>query len=591
MKKRLTIGVIAIECYSKYQAELYKGIIAQAFKASCNVIFISALHRYPHIYNEHTVYDKKIYDLILADKFDGFIYDREAFYHKELTSYIDKLCQKIKKPIIVLENNNNNTNFKTLKLDEHEAFEKITDHMIEHHNCKKIYFLTGPKNQEISIKRLNGYISSMKKHNLYIDDSYCIYGDFYKDAAVNLARQIADNQISKPDAILCANDHSAAFLCSELIHQGIKVPEDIAVTGYDGYENNLCQEVEITTYKRENFRYGAEAFRQIYRMITGSPCGSILYKRDNLIIRKSCGCITPTQLTPKEKRQNTVDKNFENKLLYSDMLTDVCDSNSIEELMLNIGLYAYMINNVHNVLICLSEDYENALKGDLQPKLTLDNTKNMKVFLDRTFTLIRECDDKTFSVNDILPDKYTDLRFPIAYYITPLHFNKNYFGYAALSFGKNPESFKRNYLHWIRYINVSLQKLMEMKIMQNKLNKFFDPDNDFGRQNPHIKKLSALRQRMIDNPEYEWKVEDMAGELFLSRSYLQKLYKDCFGKGIIEELIDFRIEKSVNLLKNTDKSINDIATECGYTSYSYFSKQFKSIKSISPAEYRKKLIM
>ena len=127
--------------------------------------------------------------------------------------------------------------------------------------------------------------------------------------------------------------------------------------------------------------------------------------------------------------------------------------------------------------------------------------------------------------------------------------------------------------------------------MQNKLNKFFDPDNDFCRQNPHIKKLGALRQRMIDNPEYEWKVEDMAGELFLSRSYLQKLYKDCFGKGIIEELIDFRIEKSVNLLKNTDKSINDIATECGYTSYSYFSKQFKSIKSISPAEYRKKLIM
>ena len=92
---------------------------------------------------------------------------------------------------------------------------------------------------------------------------------------------------------------------------------------------------------------------------------------------------------------------------------------------------------------------------------------------------------------------------------------------------------------------------------------------------------------MINNPEYEWKIEDIASDLFLSRSYLQKLYKDCFYKGIIEDLIDFRVEKASDMLINTDKTINDIALECGYTSYSYFSKQFKTIKNISPAEYRK----
>lgn len=586
MKKRLTIGVITVECYSKYETELYKGIISQAFKASCNVIFITSLHRYLYPSTEHTFQEKKIYDIILADKFDGFIYDREAFYHDEVITYIDKLCEKSKKPVLVLGTNKNKF-FENIYLDEHDAFEKITDHMIEKHGYKKIYCLTGPKENIASAERLNGYMSSMKKHGLHFDDSYYFYGDFFKDAAVELAHKITEKKISRPDAIVCANDHSAAFLCSELIHKGIRVPEDIAITGYDGFEKNLCREVEITTYRRENFRYGAEAFRHIYRTLTGNICSHIPNKRNNLIIGNSCGCTDISKPDSAQRHSMTVSETLETKHLYSDMPIEVCDSESLEELMLNIGMHAYLINKVNNILICLSEDFEKILKEDTQRELTLNNSTNMKIFLNRSYNKIKESTKTTFKLNDILPDEFINQKFPVAYYLTPLHFNKNHFGYAALSFGKRPESFEKLYLHWIRYVNISLHKLMETTILKNMINKLSSPEQKTIRQNPHIKKLEILRQKMINNPEYEWKIEDIASDLFLSRSYLQKLYKDCFDKGIIEDLIDFRVEKASDMLINTDKTINDIALECGYTSYSYFSKQFKTIKNISPAEYRK----
>ena len=127
----------------------------------------------------------------------------------------------------------------------------------------------------------------------------------------------------------------------------------------------------------------------------------------------------------------------------------------------------------------------------------------MKIFLDRSYNKIKESTKSTFKLNDILPDEFINKKFPVAYYLTPLHFNKNHFGYAALSFGKRPESFEKLYLHWIRYVNISLHKLMETTILKNMINKLSSPEQKTIRQNPHIKKLEILRQKMINNPEYE----------------------------------------------------------------------------------------
>lgn len=90
----------------------------------------------------------------------------------------------------------------------------------------------------------------------------------------------------------------------------------------------------------------------------------------------------------------------------------------------------------------------------------------------------------------------------------------------------------------------------------------------------------------MKNPELSWNIKDIASELYLSKSYLQKIYKLYFGKSIIEEMISFRLEKSKELLLKSNMTITDIAKECGYSSYNYFVRQFKAAEKISPTEFR-----
>ena len=61
-----------------------------------------------------------------------------------------------------------------------QTFELIVEHMIQVHGYKKIYCLTGPKKFIQSVERLEAYCYVMQRHDLYYDESYYAYGDFWR---------------------------------------------------------------------------------------------------------------------------------------------------------------------------------------------------------------------------------------------------------------------------------------------------------------------------------------------------------------------------------------------------------------------------
>ena len=100
---------------------------------------------------------------------------------------------------------------------------------------------------------------------------------------------------------------------------------------------------------------------------------------------------------------------------------------------------------------------------------------------------------------------------------------------------------------------------------------------------------AEILNRLVDimkNPEMNWNISEIADKLFISKSYLQKIYKSTFGKSIIEELIQFRLDKAREMLLNTELTVSEIAHECGYSTYNYFVRQFKAAENISPSDYR-----
>lgn len=81
-------------------------------------------------------------------------------------------------------------------------------------------------------------------------------------------------------------------------------------------------------------------------------------------------------------------------------------------------------------------------------------------------------------------------------------------------------------------------------------------------------------------------VEQVADHFFLSRHYISHVFKKTTGSGIMEYVISRRINHAQTLLSETDMPIGKIAQECGYTDFTWFSRQFRHIVGQTPSRFR-----
>ncbi len=81
-------------------------------------------------------------------------------------------------------------------------------------------------------------------------------------------------------------------------------------------------------------------------------------------------------------------------------------------------------------------------------------------------------------------------------------------------------------------------------------------------------------------------VEQMAKELYFSRTYLATKFKAETGKTLTDFILSSKVEEAKRLLRYTDKSISNIAFYLGFSSQSHFSNVFSKYTNTSPNEYR-----
>jgi len=85
-------------------------------------------------------------------------------------------------------------------------------------------------------------------------------------------------------------------------------------------------------------------------------------------------------------------------------------------------------------------------------------------------------------------------------------------------------------------------------------------------------------------------LDDIAGHVGLSRSECCRYFKSQTGQTLFEYLIQYRINKSLDILANTDTPVAQIAQAVGFSSQSYYTDRFKGIIGMTPTEYRKRFL-
>lgn len=561
MKKRLTIGVLTTECYRESISETMQGITAQAFRCGCNVVFLTSLNNFLSPIHERTRLEAELFKLAFSGDLDGFIYDRNYFYSLEIADTIDDILKRSQKPVMLLDGKED-LYFDNTVAHDYEDFERIAEHLINVHGYRNIYCLTGIKGRPQSEERLQAYRAVMKKYGLRCDKSRYSYGDFWTEAPVRLAEKILSGETEKPDAVMCANDVMAQTLIETLQKGGLDVPGDIAVTGFDGYDHERND--FLTTFRKADRRLGAEAVRRLYALMTGKSCKRISDRNDGMLIGESCGC-APIRSRQDRDRRHKMEEIYRERFTYSDMLFDMLAAGSQKELMNVLDGYVRLIYNYKRFRVFLT-DGAFGVNAKMRERLYVDTSGEQKAY------------PKAFSADKLPSVLFGEHKYPAAYFLTLIHDSKNIYGVTALSYGNKEMTYSDVYIGFMNIIGASLSQV----------GRAADADKASEPGGMLYDRLKDLREKMMSDPEKQWSIEKLCGEVYVSRSYLQRMYKRYFGKSIFEELIEFRISKAKRLLTETDRPIMQLSEECGYSSYNHFVRQFKESEDISPSEYRKK---
>jgi LacI family transcriptional regulator len=164
------------------------------------------------------------------------------------------------------------TGFASVETEDLRASANMTQHLIEQGH-RRIAFFAGPAASPAAQERLEGYRRALRDAHVEPDDRLVfVAGNSIEDGQKTALQML--NEEAHPTAIQGFNDLVAIGAASVLLNQGVKIPQDISVTGFG---NTLLAEhfrVPLTTMRQPKFRLGVAAMEMMVKLLRGDPAES-----------------------------------------------------------------------------------------------------------------------------------------------------------------------------------------------------------------------------------------------------------------------------------------------------------------------------
>lgn len=456
MKKFKKIAVITAEVFNEYHNKILLGITEQCASLGYDVHVITMSFNLNNQSLGQTG-EENIFTLINSEAIDGIIFACGNFASTTFLESLEIKLIEMHIPVVAIDCET--MVCETLNASDTELFEQITDHFIECHNCTEIMCLTGMEGVPQTHTRLQGYINSLEKHDLPVDDELIVYGDFWKNSARKLSTEFVSGMRKLPQAIVCANDIMAIELCNSLVANGIRVPEDVLISGYDASQEGSENTPSITSLMPLNRDLGARAVCALHKKITGFDVELAVKEEGYIVTGQSCGCGENfVKQVEKHESYNQNIRHYADLYKTSNMIESLLEAENLDELLLRINNFRYIVNGLDVFMLCLCENWDN-IEGDNDNYIKNGYSENMIV---RMILHNEDCQltEIKYKSKDILPEKmYEYVNKPSAYFYLPMHFKERCFGYSVFKFKDINYSMSSVFATWCRNINISLEFL------------------------------------------------------------------------------------------------------------------------------------
>ena len=271
INKTMTVGVIIPDISNHYYAEIVRGIQEEADREGYNIILQNTDRNQKRIVRSINLLREKVVDGIIFS--GGIINGYEPL----------SVLQEFRERVVVI--GRHDVNFPAVMVDNISGASQAVQHLIDLGHTQ-IGFIGWANSSTTATDRLSGYKSALAQNRCRFDEDLVREGTLTPQSGYAEAKKLLSGD-KAPTAIFAANDQMAFGVIHAAIEFGLRVPEDLAVVGFDDIPMSSFFVPPLTTVRIPMGLLGTSSMRALINLISGKKSSRIRLHKTKLIVRKS----------------------------------------------------------------------------------------------------------------------------------------------------------------------------------------------------------------------------------------------------------------------------------------------------------------
>jgi LacI family transcriptional regulator len=226
-------------------------------------------------------------DLVRAKRIDGLILSGPRFDDDALLS-----LQQDRFPTVLM-GQLPDTEFYSVDIDNFTASKQAVEHLVKlgHHRIACI--TNAALSYSAAADRMSGYREILTTHRISYDESLVRYGDFDPESGYQQMKDLLSLN-KTPSAVFVASDVVAIGAKAAIVEKGLRIPEDIALVGFDDVPLARYLDPPLTTVRLPASELATRASQMLIQLINNeTPAEKLVLLESQLIVRQSCGADLP----------------------------------------------------------------------------------------------------------------------------------------------------------------------------------------------------------------------------------------------------------------------------------------------------------
>jgi LacI family transcriptional regulator len=273
------LGVVFPGLSGPYHSEVIAGFEEQAVAARMSVLILGT----------HLLSEARELVLTMSERVDGIAVMGGSVPDDVVDTLNDMGC-----PIVVLAGDPR-PGIPVVRTESLAPTRALTTHLLRDHGYRRLCFVGNPIGSPDATARWHGFQQAHRDAGVAVPRQPQRFGHDKPSGLIAAETLLSAKKL--PEAMVCVNDECAFGVLIGLLGRGVRVPDDVAITGFDDLPAAALTKPGLTTVRQSMRELGARSVRVLCAVINGADVPDDEVLSSDVVIRSSCGCPPPSSQT------------------------------------------------------------------------------------------------------------------------------------------------------------------------------------------------------------------------------------------------------------------------------------------------------